>query len=115
MGWESGRRQGSALGMLAWPHSEFHLHDGVWVPAEDRAFATGLARSCARHLVALSRLAYRADTGAVTYQSDKASGPTAAAEIVDVLEFLARVVSHIPKAEKHLRCNPRECGSGDRL
>jgi hypothetical protein len=46
--------------------------------------------------VALARLAYRADTGAVTYQSDKASGPTAGAETVDALEFLARVVSHIP-------------------
>jgi hypothetical protein len=46
--------------------------------------------------VALSRLAYRADTGTITYQSDKASGPTAGAETVDALEFLARVVSHIP-------------------
>ena len=82
--------------MLAWPHSGFHVHDGVWVPAEDRAFATRLARSCARHPVALSRLAYRAETGTVTYQSEKGSGPTAGAETVDALEFLARVVAHIP-------------------
>jgi len=41
-------------------------------------------------------LAYRADGGTITYQSDKASGPTAGAETVDALEFLARVVSHIP-------------------
>lgn len=34
----------AAQGMLAWPHSGFHVHDGVWVPAEDRAFATQLAR-----------------------------------------------------------------------
>ncbi|MBI3080950.1 MAG: transposase [candidate division NC10 bacterium] len=86
----------TAAGMLAWPHSGFHVHDGVWVPAEDRAFATRLARSCARHPVALGRLAYQTDTGAVTYQSDQASGPTAGAETVDALEFLARVVSHIP-------------------
>ena len=72
----------TAQRMLAWPHSGFHVHDGVWVPAEDRAFATRLARSCARHPVALSRLAYRADTGMVTYQSDKPSGPTAGAETV---------------------------------
>jgi hypothetical protein len=72
------------------------VHDGVWVPPEDRAFATRLARYCARHPVALTRLTYRADTGTVTYQSDKASGPTAGAETVDALEFLARVVSHIP-------------------
>ena len=41
----------------------------------------------ARHPVALSRLAYRADTGMVTYQSDKPSGPTAGAETVEALEF----------------------------
>ncbi len=23
--------------MLAWPHSGFHVHDGVWVVADDRA------------------------------------------------------------------------------
>jgi hypothetical protein len=58
--------EATALGMLARPHSGFHVHDGVWVPAEDRAFAARLARSCARHPVALSRLAYRADTGTIT-------------------------------------------------
>ena len=97
--------EATALGMLAWPHSGFHVHDGVWVPAEDRAFATRLARYCARHPVTLGRLApnrvgsglaYRADTGTVTYQSDQPSGPKAGAETVDALEFLARVVSHIP-------------------
>ena len=83
----------TAASMLAWPHSGFHVHDGDWVPAEDRAFATRLARYCSRHPVALSRLAFRADTGTVTYQSDKASGRTAGPETVDALEFLARVVS----------------------
>jgi hypothetical protein len=86
----------TALGRLACPHSGFHGHDGVWVPAEDRAFATRLARYCARHPVALGRLAYQADSGTVTYQSDKASSPTAGADTVDALGFLARVVSHIP-------------------
>src|SRR5919106_3871874 len=61
------------------------------------------ARSCARHPVALSRLAYRADTGTVTYQSDKASGPTAGAETRDALEFLARAVRHIPNTGQVLQ------------
>jgi len=86
----------TAAGMLAWPHAGFHVHDGVWVPAEESAFATRLARYCARHPVALSRLRYAADAGTVTYHSDKPSGPTAGAETLDALEFLARVVSHIP-------------------
>ena len=54
------------------------LHDGVWVPTDDRAFAVRLARYCARSPVALGRVAHRSDTGAVTYQSDKASGSPAA-------------------------------------
>ena len=86
----------TAASMLAWPHSGCHVHDGVWVPAEERAFVTRLARYCARHPVALSRLTYRAEGGRVTYHSDKTSGPTAGAETLDALEFLARVVSHIP-------------------
>jgi hypothetical protein len=86
----------TAASMLAWPHSGFHVHDGVWVPADEPAFTTRLARYCARHPVALGRLRYAADARTVTYHSDKPSGPTAGAETLDVLEFLARVVSHIP-------------------
>jgi hypothetical protein len=44
-----------AAGMLTWPHSGFHVHTAVWVPEEDRAFATRLGRYCARNPVALGR------------------------------------------------------------
>ncbi len=67
----------TAQDMLAWPHSGFHAHDGVWVAAEDREFAVRLARYCARNPVALSRLAYQSDDATVTYHSDKPTGPTA--------------------------------------
>ena len=66
----------TAQGMLAWPHSGFHVHDGVWVAADDREFAVRLARYCARNPVALSRLEYQSDNATVTYHSDKQS-PTA--------------------------------------
>jgi hypothetical protein len=46
--------------------------------------------------VALSRLTYQPAANRVTYHSDKTSGPTAGAETLDILESLARVVSHIP-------------------
>jgi hypothetical protein len=36
-----------ARGMLDWPHSGFHVHDGVLVPEGDTAFALRLARYCA--------------------------------------------------------------------
>jgi len=68
----------------------------VWVPEDDRAFATRLARYCARNPVALERLTYDRTAKAVTYRSDKSDGPTAGTETADPLEFLARVLVHIP-------------------
>jgi len=44
----------------------------------------------------LERLTYDRTAKAVTYRSDKADGPTAGTETVDPLEFLARVLVHIP-------------------
>jgi hypothetical protein len=41
-------------------------------------------------------LTYDRAAKAVTYRSDKSDGPTAGAETVDPLEFLARVLVHIP-------------------
>jgi len=85
-----------AEAMLQWPHSGFHVHDRVWVGEEDRPFALRLARYCARNPVALERLRYDAATAQVTYRSDKTEGPTAGSETLDALEFLARLVTHIP-------------------
>ncbi len=58
-----------------------------------------LARYCARNPVSLERLGYHADAGevsAVTYTSDKAAGPTVGCHTFDPLEFIARLVAHIP-------------------
>jgi len=85
-----------AAGMLTWPHSGFHVHTAVWVPEDDRAFATRLARYCARNPVALERLTYDRAATTVTYRSDKSEGPTAGTETADPLAFLARVLVHIP-------------------
>ncbi len=85
-----------AAGMLAWPHSGFHVHTAVWIPEDDRAFAKRLARYCARNPVALERLTYDRAARQVTYRSDTSEGPTAGTETADPLEFLARVLTHIP-------------------
>jgi len=50
------------------------------VPEDDGAFATRLARYCARNQVALERLTYDRTTKAVTYRSDKSEGLTAGTE-----------------------------------
>jgi hypothetical protein len=72
-----------AAGMLTWPHSGFHVHTAVWIPEDDRAFATRLARYCARNPVALERLTYDRAAKVVTYRSDKSEGPTAGTEATD--------------------------------
>ncbi len=86
----------TAQSMLAWPHSGFHVHDGVCVAAHERDFAVRLARYCARNPIALGRMQYDEQQSAITYHSDKPTGPTAGSETTDALEFLARLTSHIP-------------------
>jgi hypothetical protein len=43
---------------------------------------------------------YDEQHSAVTYHSDKPTGPTAGSETTDALEFLARLTSHIPNTYK---------------
>ncbi len=66
------------------------------MPEDVRAFATRLARYCARNPIALERLTDDRAAKAVTYRSNKSEGPTAGTETADPLEFLARVLVHIP-------------------
>jgi len=93
-------------GSLANWHPHLHLlvtdggfrPDGTFVhlPLHDVATLTELARYCARNPIALGRMEYDEQQSAVTYHSDKPSGPTAGSETTDALEFLARLTSHIP-------------------
>ncbi len=85
-----------AEGMLAWSHSGFSVHDGVWPDQDDQPAHERLARYCARCPVSLERLEYDADAGTVTYTSDKADGPTAGRHTFEATEFIARLVAHIP-------------------
>jgi hypothetical protein len=82
--------------MLEWMHSHFSVHDAVWLDEDDQAGHERLARYCARCPVSLERLEYERESGTVTYTSDKADGPTAGRHTFDALEFIARLVAHIP-------------------
>ena len=64
---------GDAQAMLAWPHAGFHVHDAVWAPEGDGAFAKRLACYCARNPVALERLQY--DGPAHRYATALTSAP----------------------------------------
>ena len=79
-------------------------------------FPIAASRYCARNPVALERLTYDRAARAVMYRSDKSVGPTAGTETVDPLEFLARVLVHIPdKGHVTTRYNPRRIVDPPRL
>jgi len=86
----------TADAMLAWRHSGFSVHDGVWLDQDDRPAHERLDRYGARCPLALDRLDYDAEAGTVTYHSDKATGPTAGAHDHDPLDFIDRLPVHIP-------------------
>jgi hypothetical protein len=61
-----------------------------------RTTAQPTSAYCARCPLALDRLDYDAEAGSVTYHSDKANDPTAGAHPFAPLDFIDRLVSHIP-------------------
>ena len=94
----------AAAGMLAWPHSGFSAHVGLAIPANDRAAVLRVARYGARAPVAESRLRYDAERAEVELASDARDGPYAGVHRMAALEFLARLVDHIPgKGEVRVR------------
>jgi hypothetical protein len=94
----------TADSMLAWPHSGFHVHHHVRIEAEDVKGRSHLARYAARAPVALSRITYDAEEGVVRIVSDKPAGPTAGTHTFEPLEFLARLLAHVPrKSEIYVR------------
>ncbi len=72
------------------------MHDGVWLDEEDQPGHERLARYCARCPVSLERLEYDRESGTVSYTSDKREGPTAGRHTFEAVEFIARLVAHIP-------------------
>lgn len=82
--------------MLSWPHSGFHVHHAVRLEADDACGILQLARYAARAPVSLQRMHYDAKKQRVRIVSDKAEGPTAGTHDFDALEFLARLLTHVP-------------------
>jgi len=73
--------------MLAWPHSGFHVHHHVRIEAGDEKGRAQLARYAARAPVALSRITYYPEEGAVRIASDKTEGPTAGTHSFEPLPY----------------------------
>ena len=82
--------------MLAWPHSGFHVHRAVRLEADDAQGILQLARYSARGPVSLQRLHYDPRKRQVTLVSDKSEGPTSGTHTFEGLEYLARLLTHVP-------------------
>ena len=94
----------AAAAMLSWPHSGFSAFVGPAIAAEDRAAVLRVARYGARAPVAESRLRYDAERAEVELGSDASEGPYAGVHRLAAVEFLARLVDHIPaKGEVRVR------------
>ena len=83
--------------LLSWSHSGFSAHGAVRV--EDLQGAVRLGRYMIRCPIILKRLSWETETGEVVCRSrpSRRGGSHGGEARWDVLEFLARVVDHIPE------------------
>jgi hypothetical protein len=87
---------------LSWRHTGFSVHGAVQV--NDRQGAARLGRYMICCPLALKRLSWNEDTAEVAYTARpvRRCGPRPASVSWDVLEFIARVVDHIPEPSQQM-------------
>ena len=87
--------------LLSWHHTGFSVHNSVTVPAGDGRALEALARYCLRNPVSLTRL--RRDPGSETATYLLRDGHDGQrAETLDALDFVARLLAHVPDPRRHL-------------
>jgi len=87
--------------LLSWHHTGFSVHNSVTVPAGDGRALEALARYCLRNPVSLTRLRWDPGSETATYLlRDGHDGQRA--ETLDALDFLARLLAHVPDPRRHL-------------
>jgi hypothetical protein len=87
--------------LLSWRHSGFSVHNHTTVYPADAEGLYKLACYLMRAPVNLSRLRFDPASGILVYQP-KTGHDVDAAELADPLEFVARVLIHLPEPNKHL-------------
>jgi hypothetical protein len=85
--------------LLSWRHTGFSVDNSVTVYPSDEQGLERLARYMIRSPVSLQRLNYIPETQQVLYQSNKGHDQEDS-EIIDSMEFLARVLMHVPDLNK---------------
>jgi len=79
--------------ILSWPHSGFNVHS--LVRAKTKIEAERVGKYMLRPVLSLERLTFLEPEGKVGYRWGR-DGPGQETEVMDYLEFIARVTSHIP-------------------
>ena len=87
--------------LLSWTHSGFSVHNTVTVPAGDGRALEALARYCLRSPVSLTRLRWEPGSVTATYLP-RTGQDNEQAETLDALDFVARVLAHVPDPRRHL-------------
>jgi len=87
--------------LLSWTHSGFSVHNRTTVYPSDTEGLHKLACYLMRAPVNLSRLRFDRDSARLVYEPKAGHEPDDDA-LNDPLEFLARVLIHIPETNKHL-------------
>ena len=86
--------------LLSWKHTGFSTDNSVTVYPSDELGLERLARYLIRSPVNLQRLHYLPETNQVLYQA-KPGHDRGSSELLDPMEFVARVVTHIPDPNRH--------------
>jgi hypothetical protein len=87
--------------MLSWRHTGFSVDSSVRVDAGDTKALERVARYILRPPVSLERLSWHEATGEVSYTAKSASSGHTQSERFDPLDFLARVIMHVPEPKLH--------------
>lgn len=90
--------------LLSWRHSGFSVHTSVTVPPDDRDGLERLARYLLRPPVSFDRLRVGEDAALLAYAGRRRSTNRGTGDEAtrDPLDFLARVVMHIPEPRRHV-------------
>ena len=86
----------------SWRHSGFSVHNSVTVGAGDTGGVDRLARYLLHAPLSSERLAYDEEQGTVHYTPKRARHSRMAEEQHDPLDFLARLLMHVPEPRLHL-------------
>ncbi len=89
--------------LLTWNHnSGFSIDDSVRIQADDAQAMERLARYMIRPPLSLERMRYEDGDDEVVYGRKRSNGKPGAEERFDPLDFLARLISLIPKPKLHI-------------